>query len=144
MRSQRTLDHFYVGKSKNSYFNQTHVPIPFDWPENNNSTAMDLSTGFYVAKSSGMYRFHLIGTVVQTQPEKHKGEIGISIMHNHYTIGGSWVYFHNDTFQTAKEFTIQALDLVKRGDYIWCNIWTQTNAAVWTATLTGWLIEENF
>ena len=109
--------HFYV--QRNSYFNTTDTPIPFNLARVNEGNAMDLASGKFTAPRPGIYFFSFTGlanfrpnssssSYIYLRFRLNGGEIGSGLIQEAYT----------DNDQVTFQWTLN----LKKGDQVWVEI----------------------
>ncbi|XP_046637840.1 uncharacterized protein LOC124316133 isoform X1 [Daphnia pulicaria] len=110
--------HFYV--QRNSDFNTTNTPIPFDLALVNEGDAMDLTSGKFTAPRPGIYFFSFagVGHLNDSPPAWFYSFLYL----NGNRIGMSFVKEENGTVDQYSPFTQQSTLNLKKGDRVWVEI----------------------
>lgn len=134
----------YFHVQRNATFNETLVPIPFDWELLNVGGAMNLTSGIFSAPVVGRYFFSFTG--LGRYP-------GSSVLQrcfiNLYKNGDSMGRGYSDEISTAGQYdplSFQSTLNLEKGDEIWLEISLLSTGASLTATYTifnGFLLEED-
>jgi hypothetical protein len=138
--------HFYV--QRNSTFNTTGTPIPFDLARVNEGNAMDLSSGVFTAPRPGTYFFSFAGLAYL---EDSSSSWFFSFLYlNGNRIGSSHVYEANTPVDQRNPLTLQSTLNLEKGDRVWVEIWYSDNSSTFLADnslfhlthFTGFMLEE--
>jgi hypothetical protein len=137
--------YFYV--QRNSTFNQTQTPIPFEIEKVNIGGAMNLQTGKFMAPRSGTYFFSLSGIAYIPVSSTRLGlwiglyVNGIQIGRSHADDSSNTVVF--ETYSQQSTLNLQA------GDLVWIEISTQSTGVYLHddvnhyTNFNGWLLQEH-
>jgi hypothetical protein len=110
--------HFYV--QRNSNFNTTRTPIPFDLAVVNEGNAMDLTSGIFTAPLPGIYFFSFAG--VARLKDSSDADFLSFLYLNGKIIGVSTVYEGNGPVDQYSPLTLQWTLNLKKGDRVWVEI----------------------
>ncbi|XP_046451016.1 uncharacterized protein LOC124199278 [Daphnia pulex] len=140
--------YFYV--QKNSNFNTTNTPIPFEISKLNVGNAMNLASGKFTAPRAGTYYFSFTGLV--SFPVIASGEVylGVELLLNDAAVGLGTTDEANTINSQLTPFTFHSTLHLNLGDQIWLRIKHMTPGAYlhdtpnWQGThFTGWILEED-
>jgi hypothetical protein len=110
--------HFYV--QRNSNFNTTGTPIPFDLARVNEGNAINLASGKFTAPRPGIYFFSFTGTA------RLKSSSNVYFISNLFLngnqIGASVVHEQNGPVDQYSPLTLQSTLNLKKGDQLWLQI----------------------
>ncbi|XP_046454475.1 uncharacterized protein LOC124202220 [Daphnia pulex] len=139
----------YFYAQRNSSFNQTNLPIPFDIAKVNIGGALDLQTGIFTAARSGTYFFSVSG--LANIPASSSGmNFWIGLYLNGNRIGTSYSV-EISTASQLKPYSLQSTLNLEAGDQVWVQIWkTGDPTGVYLyddinhyTHFNGWLLQEN-
>ncbi|XP_046645821.1 uncharacterized protein LOC124336166 isoform X2 [Daphnia pulicaria] len=111
--------YFYV--QRNSSFNTTKTPIPFDLALVNEGNAMNLTSGKFTAPRPGIYFFSFAGTVRLSTSSSYV-DFYSRLYLNGNVIGSSNVYEYNGPVDQYNPVTLQSTLNLKKGDQLWVQI----------------------
>ncbi len=111
--------HFYV--QRNSNFNKTETPIPFDSALVNEGNAMDLTSGKFTAPRPGIYFFSFTG-VARLFSSSFYVDFYFHLYLNGNSIGLSSVNEWNGPVDQFSPVTLQLTLKLKKGDQLWMQI----------------------
>ena len=111
--------HFYV--QRNSSFDTTGTPIPFDLEMVNNGNAMNLTTGIFTAPVTGIYFFSFTG-LAEFPASSSTVQLGVSLKMNGNYIGSGWVEESNNVAAQRSPLTVQSTLNLEKDDQIWMEI----------------------
>jgi hypothetical protein len=115
--------HFYV--QRNSNFNKTSIPIPFDVAVVNEGNAMNLTSGKFTAPRPGIYFFSFAGTA-RLSAEPSSADTLASFFSYLYlnwkVIGKSFVREDNTPVNQWSPMSFQLTLNLKKGDQVWMQI----------------------
>ena len=118
--------HFYV--QRNSSFDTTGTPIPFDLARVNDGNAMNLTSGIFTAPRPGIYFFSFTG-LAQYPKSESVVSLEVILYLNGEQIGRGWVEDKNtDNNQRSPVLVHSTLNL-KKGDQVWLQIFHQSTGA---------------
>ncbi len=110
--------HFHV--QRNSKFNTTLTPIPFDLARVNEGNAMDLTSGKFTAPRPGIYFFSFTGVArLESSSDVYFHSY---IYLNGKRIGTSYVREDKAPVNQFSPFTLQSTLNLKKGDQVWVEI----------------------
>ncbi len=137
--------HFYV--QRNSSFNTTGTPIPFDLALVNEGNAMNLTSGIFTAPRPGIYFFSFAG-LARLKSSSAAGFLS-SLNLNGNLIGASGVTEFKTPVDRLSPFTLQSTLNLKKGDQLWVTIWYDGSSSslhdypgVHSTHFTGFMLEE--
>ena len=136
--------HFYV--QRNTKFNTTGTPIPFELARVNEGNAMDLTSGKFTAPRPGIYFFSFTGMV--DLPASSSVYLGVCLYLNGDKIGRSLVDEANTKKGHNIPLTLQLTLNLKKGDQVWLKIDAMSSGAYLVDDIdhythfTGWMLEE--
>jgi hypothetical protein len=137
--------YFYV--QRNSAFNTTKVPIPFQISRLNIGNAMNLSTGKFTAPVQGTYFFSFTGHA-QFPTSSSLLALGVGLYLNGNYMGFGFVEEYQTLYAQESPLTLQSTLSLQKGDQIWLEITLIStgvtlfdNYAIWTH-FTGYNLEE--
>jgi hypothetical protein len=107
--------YFYV--QRNSSFNTTKTPIPFDLALVNEGNAMNLTSGKFTAPRPGIYFFSFAGTVRLSTSSSYV-DFYSRLYLNGNVIGSSNVYEYNGPVDQYNPVTLQSTLNLKKGDQL--------------------------
>jgi hypothetical protein len=107
--------HFYV--QRNSPFNKTETPIPFDLALVNEGNAMDLRSGKFTAPRPGIYFFSFVGVAHLTSSSF--AWFYSDLFLNGNRIGSSRVRENVNPVNQWSPLTLQSTLNLKKGDQVW-------------------------
>ncbi|XP_046456613.1 uncharacterized protein LOC124203802 isoform X2 [Daphnia pulex] len=110
--------HFYV--QRNSNFDTTGTPIPFDLARVNEGNAMDLTSGKFTAPRPGIYFFSF--TALASIYSSSSAVFYSRLYLNGNVIGSSHVYEANTPVDQNSPLTLQSTLNLKTGDQVWVQI----------------------
>jgi hypothetical protein len=110
--------HFYV--TRNSNFNKTQTPIPFDLARVNEGNAMDLASGIFTAPRPGIYFFSFTGLALLHSSSS--AWLASYLYLNGNPIGRSTVEERNGPVSRFSPLTVQSTLNLKTGDQLWVQI----------------------
>jgi hypothetical protein len=136
--------HFYV--QRNSPFNKTETPIPFELALANEGNAMNLTSGIFTAPRPGIYFFSFTGVA---RLESSSDVYFDSYLYlNGNRIGTSDVRENYGPVDQFSPVTLQSTLSLKKGDRVWVTI-DYTGSSTYLADnsyhqthFTGWMLEE--
>ena len=105
--------HFYV--QRNSSFDTTGTPIPFDLEMVNDGNAMNLTTGIFTAPVTGIYFFSFTG-LVEFPASSSTVQLGVSLKMNGNYIGSGWVEESNNVAAQRSPLTVQSTLNLEKDD----------------------------
>ena len=111
--------HFYV--QRNSSFDTTGTPIPFDLEMVNDGNAVNLTTGIFTAPVTGIYFFSFTG-LVEFPASSSTVQLGVSLKMNGNYIGSGWVEESNNVAAQRSPLTVQSTLNLEKDDQIWMEI----------------------
>jgi hypothetical protein len=106
---------FYV--QRNSDFNTTDTPIPFELARVNEGNAMDLPSGIFTASRPGIYFFSFTGVAYLYSSDS--ASYNSSLYLNGNIIGSSHVPNKKAPVDQFSPFTLQSTLKLKKGDQLW-------------------------
>ncbi len=109
--------HFYV--QRNSKFNKTETPIPFELTRVNEENAMNLTSGIFTAPRPGIYFFSFTGLA---RLESSSIYLYSSLYLNGNLIGMSLVQENKSPVDQWSPLTLQSTLKLKKGDRVWVQI----------------------
>jgi hypothetical protein len=110
--------HFYV--QRNSDFNKTSTPIPYNLARVNEGNAMDLTSGKFTAPQPGIYFFSFAGSA---RLASSSDVYFFSYLYlNGNQIGSSFVRENNGPVNQFSPLTVQSTLNLKKGDRVWVEI----------------------
>ena len=112
--------HFYV--QRNSSFNTTGTPIPFDLARVNEGNAMNLTSGKFTTPRPGIYFFSFTG-LVEFPASSSLSKFTMILYLNGAIIGLGHVEEANTVFGQNDQVTVQSTLNLKKGDRVWLQIW---------------------
>jgi hypothetical protein len=137
--------YFYV--QRNSEFNTTNVPIPFQISRLNIGNAMNLSTGKFTAPIPGTYFFSFTGHA-QFPASSSVLTLGVGLYLNGNYMGWGFVEEYNTLNGQESPLTLQSTFSLQKGDQLWLEIKLMStgvslydNNDIWTH-FTGYILEE--
>jgi hypothetical protein len=140
--------YFYV--QKNSNFDTTYTPIPFEISKLNVGNAMDLASGKFTAPRAGTYYFSFTGLVSFPVISSGEGYLGVQLLLNGSAVGLGTTDEANTINSQLTPFTFHSTLHLNSGDQIWLQIAHITPGAYlydtpnWQGThFTGWILEED-
>ncbi len=104
--------HFYV--QRNSSFNTTKTPIPFDLAVMNEGNAMNLTSGIFTAPRPGIYFFSFTA-LARLESSLSFAWFDSYLYLNGMIIGSSYVFENNAVYQDSS-LTLQSTLNLKKGD----------------------------
>ncbi len=119
--------HFYV--QRNSSFNITETPIPFDLALVNEGNAMDLTSGKFTAPRPGIYFFSFAG--VAHLKSSSSVNFRSSLFLNRNVIGSSGVAENNTPVFQYSSLTLQSTLNLKKDDQLWVEYNSGTSIGIW-------------
>jgi hypothetical protein len=111
--------HFYV--QRNTKFNTTGTPIPFDLAVVNEGNAMNLTSGKFTAPRPGIYFFSFTG-LAGFPDSSSLVYFGVDLNLNWNLIGSGFVSEENTIASENSPLTIQSTLNLKSGDQVWLQI----------------------
>ena len=111
--------HFFV--QRNSTFNTTNTPIPYDLAVVNEGNAMDLTSGKFTAPRPGMYSFSFTGVARLYSSSSYVFFYSYLYL-NGNRIGSSFIEEFNGPVDQYSPFTLQSTLNLKTGDQLWMQI----------------------
>jgi hypothetical protein len=111
--------HFYV--QRNSPFNKTETPIPFELALANEGNAMNLTSGIFTAPRPGIYFFSFTG--VARLESSSSVQFNSCLYLNGNLIGASDVTEYKGPVDQWNPLTLQSTLNLKKGDRVWIEIW---------------------
>ncbi len=138
--------HFYV--QRNSHFNTTKTPIPFDLAVVNEGNAMNLTSGIFTAPRPGIYFFSFTGNA-RFPASSSAVTLGVVLYLNWVPIGVGYVSEAGNTSGQYNPLAIQSTLNLKSGDQFWITIDSTSSGAFLYDNIfyhythfTGWMLEE--
>ncbi|XP_046637883.1 uncharacterized protein LOC124316156 isoform X2 [Daphnia pulicaria] len=110
---------FYV--QRNSDFNKTSTPIPFDLARVNEGNAMDLRSGKFTAPRPGIYFFSFTGLAYLKSSSSYAWFYSYLFL-NGNRIGSSYVQENNGPVSQIIPMSLQSTLNLKKGDQLWVQI----------------------
>ena len=138
--------HFYV--QRNSSFDTTGTPIPFDLARVNDGNAMNLTSGIFTAPRPGIYFFSFTG-LAQYPKSESVVSLEVILYLNGEQIGMGWVEEPNSVAGQRSPLTLHSTLNLKKGDRVWVAIWGKSAEVNLYDSLshhthfTGWMLEED-
>jgi hypothetical protein len=136
--------HFQV--QRNSPFNTTGTPIPFNFARVNEGNAMDLTSGKFTAPRPGIYFFSFTALA---RLESSSFAWYFSVLYlNGISIGSNFVQENRGPVDQLGSLTLQSTLKLGKGDQVWVQIWytgssfLQDNGNHHTH-FTGFMLEED-
>ncbi len=111
--------HFYV--QRNSQFETTKTPIPFDLARVNEGNAMHLASGIFTAPRPGNYFFSFTG-LARFSYSSPKVWLGIGLYLNGGRVGVGYVEEASTFDNQWSPLTLQSTLNLKKGDRVWLQI----------------------
>jgi hypothetical protein len=111
--------HFYA--QRNSNYNTTRTPIPFDLAQVNEGNAMDLTSGKFTAPRPGIYFFSFTGNAF-LPVSSSRVYLGVSLYLNGGRIGTGRVEEYDTSDYQYSPLTLQSTLNLKSGDQVWVAI----------------------
>jgi hypothetical protein len=118
-RRQIAPVHFYI--LRNSNFNTTGTPIPFDLAVVNEGNAMNLTSGIFTAPRPGIYFFSFTG-LAEFPPSSSSVYLGVSLHLNGGRIGSGVVEEPNNVARQLLPLTVHSTLNLKSDDQVWMEI----------------------
>ena len=118
--------HFYV--QRNTKFNTTGTPIPFELVRVNEGNAMNLQTGKFTAPRPGIYFFSFTG-LAEFPVSSSRVRLGVYLHLNGVKIGAGYVSEANTVVNQVSPFPLQSTLNLKKGDQVWLQIFDQSTGA---------------
>jgi hypothetical protein len=112
--------HFYV--QRNSNFNTTKTPIPFDLARVNEGNAMNLTSGIFTAPRPGIYFFSFAGVARLKSSSSSDVYFQSYFYLNGNLIGASFVNENNTLVSQYSPLTLQSTLNLEKGDRVWVQI----------------------
>ena len=141
--------YFYV--QKNSNFDKTNTPIPFEFSRLNVGSAMNLTSGIFTAPRNGNYHFSFTGLV--SFPEttgSNQVSMRVDLLSESGSVGLGTVDEANTVNEQLTPFTFHSTLHLNSGEKIWLEIKEISPKAYlhgaidWQTThFTGWILEED-
>ncbi len=137
--------HFYV--QKNSTFDTTRTPIPFDSALVNEGNAMNLTSGKFTAPRQGTYFFSFTGAAVFPTSSSSVW-LGVVLYLNGVKSGMGHVEEANTVDNQSSPFNLQSTLNLKSGDEVWVQIDYRAHEASlfgnadYGTHFTGFMLEE--
>jgi hypothetical protein len=137
--------HFYV--QRNSPFNTTLTPIPFELARVNEGNAMDLTSGKFTAPRPGTYFFSFAGLA---HLKSSVSVLLFALFLNGNLIGASCVRENNVPVDQYSPVTLQSTLNLKTGDQLWVEMgyWDNSSSSLFDMPFhhfthfTGFMLEE--
>ncbi len=136
--------HFYV--QRNSDFNKTDTPIPYNLAVVNEGNAMNLTSGKFTAPRPGIY-FFSFAAVARLLSSSHV-QLWSYLYLNGFSIGSSFVKEFNGPVDQHSPLTLQSTLNLQKGDQVWVKIWYSGSSSFLyehshhTTHFTGFMLEE--
>jgi uncharacterized protein YqjF (DUF2071 family) len=138
--------YFYV--QRNSTFNQTKTPVPFEIEKVNIGGAMNLQTGKFTAPRSGTYFFSLSGIAyIPVSSSKLVFFMGLYV--NGIQIGRSFADESGNSAGEWETYSLQSSLSLRAGDLVWVEIQAQSTGVYLFddpghyTHFNGWLLQEH-
>ncbi|EFX79632.1 adipocyte complement related protein-like protein of 30 kDa [Daphnia pulex] len=137
--------HFYA--QKNSTFDTTRTPIPFDSALVNEGNAMNLTSGIFTAPRSGTYFFSFTGAAVFPTSSSSVW-LGVVLYLNGVKSGMGHVEEANTVDNQSSPLNLQSTLNLKSGDEVWVQIDYRAHEASlfgnadYGTHFTGFMLEE--
>jgi hypothetical protein len=112
--------HFYV--QRNSWFNITGIPIPFELARVNEGNAMNLTSGKFTAPRPGIYYFSFAGVALLYSSSTTYVDFYFYLYLNGNLIGSSCVYEEYGPVDQLSPLTFQSTLNLKKDDQVWVQI----------------------
>jgi hypothetical protein len=138
--------HFYV--QRNSSFDTTNTPIPFDLARVNEGNAMNLTSGIFTAPRPGIYFFSFTGMAAFPSSSSSYVALGVSLFLNGVKIGTGRVEEANTVDNQWSPLTLQLTLNLKKNDQVLVQIYTMSTGvkllddSLHFTHFTGFMLEE--
>jgi hypothetical protein len=139
--------YFYV--QRNSNFNTTFTPVPFDLARVNEGNAMNLTSGIFTAPMPGIYFFSFAG-VARLLSSSSAVFFDFFLYLNGNLIGSSFIEEQNVPVFQFSPLTLQSTLNLQKGDEVWVQISYSGSSSYLVDSgnhythFTGFMLEENF
>ncbi len=144
--------YFYV--QRNSWFNTTYTPIPFDLARVNEGNVMDLTSGKFTAPRPGIYFFSFTGVVGLSVSSSYVYFFS-NLYLNGNRIGSSYIEdnaTNNAPVDQRSPMSFQSTLNLKKGDQLWvviyCSEYSNSSSYLYDSNdyhfthFTGFMLEE--